>query len=145
MKVSVDDAPNSSQEVRDNLANRDGARRVFCGVEDFEVALHVFANVQDRGNVTATVAVVWCRPHRHEIGVLEPVFKAIHHKLMSPGHKLEVVDMVEFGSNLGTEEPAGTTWGDSPGVYVFGIGPHEVGEGTLVRNFHSSINEADLV
>jgi len=64
---------------------------------------------------------------------------------MSPGHKFEFVDVVEFGSNLRAEEPPSTTWGDSPCVDVLGVGPHQVGEGTLVGNFHSTVNEADLV
>ena len=64
---------------------------------------------------------------------------------MSSGHKFELVDVVEFGCNLRAEEPSGTTWGDSPGVNVLGVRPHEVGEGTFVGNLHSAVDEADLI
>jgi len=66
-KVPGGDAPNPSQEVGNDLSNRDCARRVLRGVEDLEVALHVLVNVEDGGDVTAAVAVVGCRPNGHEV------------------------------------------------------------------------------
>ena len=58
---SAGDAPNpSSQEVGDDLAVRHGTGGVLRGVEDLEVALQVVVDVQNRGHVAASVAVVRC-------------------------------------------------------------------------------------
>jgi len=64
---------------------------------------------------------------------------------MSSGDKFQVVDVQEFGGNLGSEEPAGTTRGNGPGIDVLGVGPHQVTEGTFVGHFHSAVDQADLV
>ena len=59
--------PGASQEVRNDLADRNGARTVLRGVEDLEVPLQVFVDVQDGGNITAAVAVVWSRPDCNQV------------------------------------------------------------------------------
>ena len=64
---------------------------------------------------------------------------------MSSGDKFQVVDVQEFGSNLGSEEPAGTTRGNGPGIDVLGVGPHQVTEGAFVRHFHSAVDQTNLV
>ena len=114
-------------------------------MEDLEVALQLIVDVQDGGDVTATVAVVGGRPDCYEVRVLEPVLEAIHDELMSASHKFQVVDVVELGRHLGTEEPASTTGRDRPCVDVLGVGPHQVAEGTLMRHLHAAVNQADLV
>ena len=134
-----------SQEVRDNLANGHGSAGVLRGVEDLKVALQVLVDVEDGGDVTATVAVVGCGPNRHEVRVLEPVLEAVHDKLMSPSDELQVIDMVELSGDLGAEQPAGASRADSPSVDVLGIGPHQIAEGALVRHFHSALDQANLV
>jgi len=64
---------------------------------------------------------------------------------MGAGDELEVVDVVELSRHLGAKKPASSTRRDSPSVDVFGIGPHEVTEGTLVRNLHAAVDKADLI
>ena len=78
-------------------------------MEDLEVALHVVVDVEDGGDVTATVAVVGRRPNRHEVRVFEPVLEAVHDELMGSGDELEVVDVIVLGGHLGAEKPAGAT------------------------------------
>lgn len=130
----------ASQEVRNDLADRDGTRAVLSGVEDFEVPLQVVVDVEDRGNITATVAVVGCRPNRNQVGIFEPVLEAVHNQLMGAGHELEIVDMVILGSNLGAKKPASTSRRDSPRVDVLGVRPHQITEGSFVWHFHSAVN-----
>ena len=114
-------------------------------MEDLEVPLQLVVDVQDGSDVTTAVAVVRRRPYRHKVRVLEPILEAIHDKLMGTSHKLQVVNMVELGGHFGAEKPAGTTRRDCPGVNVFRIRPHQVTERSLVRNFHATVNEANLV
>lgn len=114
-------------------------------MEDLKVALQVLVDVEDGGDVTATVAVVGCGPNCHEVRVLEPVLEAVHDELMSPSDELQVIDMVELSGDLGAEQPAGTSRADSPSVDVLGIGPHQIAEGALVRHFHSTLDQANLV
>ena len=64
---------------------------------------------------------------------------------MCTGNKLKIVDVVELGCDLLSEEPASASGRNSPSVDVFGIGPHEVTERTLVRNLHAAVDKADLI
>ena len=57
----------SSQEVRNDLADGDGTRTVLRGVEDLKIPLQVFVYVKNGGDITAAVAVIWCRPDRNQV------------------------------------------------------------------------------
>ena len=64
---------------------------------------------------------------------------------MGSGDELQIVDVVELSGHLGAEKPSSATGRDRPGVDVLGVGPHQVGEGTLVRNFHAPVDKTDLI
>lgn len=64
---------------------------------------------------------------------------------MGTSNQIDIVDVIEFGSDLGSEEPSGTSWRHGPGLDVLWVGPHEIAEGTLVRDLHASVDESDLV
>jgi len=134
-----------SQEVWNDLANRDGTLGLRGGVEDLEGTLHALADVEQGSHVTASVAVVRGGPDSHEVGVLEPVFESVHDELMSASNQVEVVDVVEFRSDLGAEEPSSTSRGECPGVNLLRIRPHQVAERSFMWNLHSSFKEADLI
>ena len=53
--------------------------------------------------------------------------------------------MVELLSHFRSEKPARSSWGHSPSFNLFGIGPHEITEWTLVRDFHLSVDESGLI
>ena len=57
----------------------------------------------------------------------------------------EVIDVIEFGGHLASEEPACTSRRHSPSLDVFRVGPHEVAEWAFVRDFHSSVDQSDLI
>ena len=138
--------PDTSQEVRDDLSDRNGARTFLCGVKDFELPLHIFVDVQNGGNITAAVAVVWSRPDCNQVWILEPVLEAVHDELMRTGNKLKIVDVVELGCDLRAEEPASASGPNNPSLeYVFRVRPHQVAEGSVMRNFHTAIDQIDLV
>lgn len=64
---------------------------------------------------------------------------------MSTRDQVDIIDMVEFGCHLGSEQPSSTARGHSPSLDVLGIGPHEVAEGSFVGNFHPSVDESHLI
>lgn len=66
--------------------------------EDGEVRLKIFAKGHDTGNVTASVAVIWCRPNSYYILVLEVIFVTLVDQLMCACNELQTVDMVELHS-----------------------------------------------
>lgn len=136
----------SSQEVRNKGLVGDGSRSLVSqGIESLEGVLKFLVDVEDGGDVTASVAVVWCRPDSDKVLVLEPELVTIHDELMGTGDQVDVVDVVEFGSNLGSEEPSGTSWRHGPGLDVLWVGPHEVAEWALMRDLHASVDESNLV
>ena len=77
--------------------------------------------------------------------VLEPELVAVHDKLVSTRDQVDVVDVVEFGCDFGSEQPASTARRHSPSLDVLRVGPHEVAEWALVRNFHSSVDKSHLI
>lgn len=114
-------------------------------MENVESFFQFLIDVQNRGNVSTSVAIIRCRPDCNEILVSEPVLKAIHHKLMGSSNQGNIVDMIEFLSYLWSEQPSGTPRRHSPCFDILWIWPHEVTERSFVRNFHSSIDESYLV
>ena len=110
-----------SQEVWNDLANRDSALRLRGGVEDLKGALHLLADVEQGSHVAASVAVVRGRPDGHEVGVLEPIFESVHDELMGTSNQFDVVDVVELRGDLGSEEPPSTSRRECPGVNLFRV------------------------
>ena len=118
---------------------------ILNGVEDLEVPLHVFVNIEIACNITAAVAVVWRRPNCHKTLLTEPVLEAVHHKLVSTSNQFKTVYMVKLGSNLATEEPASSAHTWLPSFNVGRVGPHQITEGTIMWRLASSFKKADLV
>ena len=114
-------------------------------MEDVEGSRQFVIHVQNGSDVSASVAVVWCGPNGDEVLISEPILEAVHHKLMCSGDQRNVVDVIEFGGDLGAEKPSSTSWGHSPGFDILWVRPHKVAEWTLVRNFHSSVDESNLI
>ena len=69
-------------------------------MEDVKRLVKLFVDVEDGGHVSASVAVVGGRPNGYEVLVSEPILEAVHNQLMGPGDQVDVVDVVEFLSNL---------------------------------------------
>jgi hypothetical protein len=69
-------------------ACRDGASVIRYSGEDGEVWFQVFAESHNTSNITAAIAVIWCRPDCHYVLVLKVVFVAFIDQLMSTGNEL---------------------------------------------------------
>ena len=52
--------------------------------------------------------------------------------------------MIELCSDLPPKQPSGPSWADRPGLDVLGIAPHEVAEGTFVRDLTYPVYRTDL-
>lgn len=80
---------------------------VADGAEQLKGRLEVFANLTDRSQVTASIAVVGCTPHGDDILVGKVVLVPFVDQLMRASDQGEIVDMAEFIRYTITEQP---TW-----------------------------------
>ena len=71
---------------------------------DLESMSEGLVNLHYRCLVVHLVAVVWCRPHCHQILVKRP-FVALLDQLMSPNYHPYFVHLLKFLHHLATEEP----------------------------------------
>ena len=74
-----------------------------------------------------------------------PYLVALVDQLMSSCDELQAVDVVEFGRDLVSEQPAGASGRYSPRVDVFRVTPYEIAESALVWDLLCSRYNADLV
>ena len=109
-------------------------------MEDVKRSLKVVIYVQNRSNVTTSVAVVGGRPNSNQVLVFEPIFKSIHNQLVGSGNKVKVVQVVELWGNLGSKEPSCSSRTHGPKFNIFRITPHKVAEWSFMGDFHSSFN-----
>lgn len=70
---------------------------------------------------------------------------ALIDQLMGPCNELQPIDMIEFRSDLITEQPASTAGADGPCFHIFGITPNEIAKGALVRNLLRSRHHPNLI
>ena len=70
---------------------------LWCRTKYLELVLSPIAHCQHRCQVPASIAVIWCRPDRHE-GIVEHILIPFLYKLVCTCNKCERVDMVELGN-----------------------------------------------
>ena len=66
-------------------------------------------------------------------------------ELVRPGDEFESVDMAEVIGNFGSEYPAGSSGVDCPVFDIFWIRPHQVAEGSFMRNLDLPIDGPHLI
>src|SRR3569833_441072 len=143
---------------------------VAHGREDAELGIEIFVDRHDRSNVAAPITVVWCRPDsdhgllsemelrekRRECqpGLIQGAIReggkktylvALVDQLVGTRDGLETIDVVELGGHLVPKEPACSARAASPRVDVFGLAPHEVADGALMRYLLRTRHDPDLV
>jgi len=133
------------QEVGYICPRRDHGIVLFCFLKELCSPIHVFVELEDGGDVPASVAVVGCRPHGDQGLFLEHVLESFLHELMGAADEFQSVDLVELGGDLGSEQPTCTPWRCRPGVDLFRIRPHEVAEGPFVGDLAQPFDGAHLV
>jgi len=70
---------------------------------------------------------------------------ALHHKLVGTCDHIQAVDVVKLVYNFAAENVTSSTGISPPGFNVLGVGPHQIGEGTFMRDLESSFEQSDLV
>ena len=64
---------------------------------------------------------------------------------MRSGNQLQSIDMAEISGDFRPEDPPCTTGVDGPILDVFRVWPHEVTEGSFVRDFYLAVDGSDLI
>ena len=64
---------------------------------------------------------------------------------MSSGHEIDIVDLVELSGDFRAKEPSSPSWRDRPSIDVLRVRPHQVTEWPFMWNFHTTIDQADLI
>jgi len=64
--------------------------------EDGKIRLEILAQRHNTRHITTSVAVIWRRPNRHNVLVLEMVLVALVDELMCASNELETIDVVEL-------------------------------------------------
>ena len=113
-------------------------------MEGLEFALQLVVKMQNGSDVTTAVAIVGSRPHSDKL-VIEHVLVTLLDELMRTADKLELVGLNEVSGDAGSEQPTSTTGADLPGLNLLRIRPHKIAESTLVRDFLTARNGADLI
>ena len=120
-----------------------------------KVLVQVLVQLQDGGHVAAPVAVVGCRPHRHQAvrGLRtrataafsgEHGFVSLHDELVGPGDEVQVVDLVELRHHVPAKEIPRAPGRQTPALDVLGVGPHEVAHGAIVRHLLLPVDHPNL-
>jgi hypothetical protein len=135
-----------SQEVRHKgLVWNSTSGLISQSMEDFKGSYELVVHIQDRCDITTSVAVVWCGPNCNEVLISEPVFKAVHDELMRSGNQRNVIDMIKLSCHSRSKEPSGTSGRHSPSFNIFWVGPHKITERSFVWDLHSSVNKSHLI
>ena len=133
------------------------------GLEEFGLArVHVaVGKLEDGGDVAAPVAVVWRRPHCHQL-IVEHVLVTFEerkemlsirtmsqigqkssptflYQLVRPADELEVVPLHELVSDLLAEQPPGAPWAHGPSLHFLRVGPNQITESTWINEYESFI------
>mmetsp|Transcript_27977 Transcript_27977/g.56335 ORF Transcript_27977/g.56335 Transcript_27977/m.56335 type:complete len:299 (-) Transcript_27977:449-1345(-) len=113
--------------------------------EDGVVDCACLVDVEDCGDVAASVAIVWCGPDRHE-QLPEIVLVTFHGQLVRPRDHFELVCVEELVGNVRAEDVARAALRDTPPLdVVIGVRPHQVAHGPLVRRLLHTHQVLDLV
>lgn len=95
-------------------------------------------------HVAASIAIVWRRPHRHQLA-LKHILDALVHQLMRPTDQIQIVNCHKVLGDIMTKQPASSARTLAPVFHVLGIGPYQIAEGTLVRYLTVAFYGPDLV
>lgn len=115
-----------------------------CRLEGLVTLIEMFIEFEDGRNVSAPIAVIWCRPDGDE-SLVEHVFETLHNELMSATNQGDFVCVVKLSDDIASKEIASASWRESPTVNFFGIRPEEIAHGSIVRDLLFSIDGSDLI
>lgn len=109
-----------------------------------ESPVHELVDLQNGCFVSAPVAIVWSREHRHDILLVAPV-EAVHDQLVCTADKFQAIRLVKLFANILAERVASASGRNSPAHAIIGVRPEEITYGPLVWNLLDTIQLLYLV
>mmetsp|Transcript_7641 Transcript_7641/g.22879 ORF Transcript_7641/g.22879 Transcript_7641/m.22879 type:complete len:248 (-) Transcript_7641:431-1174(-) len=134
----------SQKVARGDFPHRDVVQLVRRLLEDLELAVQLFVQLQNAGHVATPVAVVGRAPHRDQLLVEHPLV-ALHHQLVRPCDEVQAVDVVELLADVAAEEVPRPPRAQPPSYHLLRVRPKQVAHGALVGNLLLPVDQPDLV
>ncbi len=102
-----------------------------CCIERFVLLIQVIIQLENRCHVSATIAVIRCRPNRYDC-LIEHQLIPFQNQLMCSRDQVEIVRVGKALNYVTSEEEACTSGAHSPAGNVVRVGPEEVAHGSIV-------------
>ena len=100
-------------------------------LKDTELFIELSWNLHYGCYIIASITVIGSWPNGNKVSGGKPKLKAFLNKLMSPGNKLNSIDIVEISDYFGAKYPACSSIVGSPCFNIFGVRPHQITKWTL--------------
>lgn len=118
---------------------------LFVLTECHILLLSLRLDLQEAPQIVASIAVVRCRPNRHNVLVLEQLLIPFLHQLMSPCDQLQSVVMIEFVHHFRAKQPSHSSVVLGPSVDIFWVRPHKISKRALSWYLLKAVDLSDLV
>jgi len=115
------------------------------GLEDIEVHPFPWAHLQNAGRVSASVTVIWGRPHRRQMTIKQGRV-AFHAELVSAENMRHPIRLEEFVDHPRPERVTRASRGYCK-VLLLGVGvrPNQISDRAFVGDFSKAVHDFDLV
>lgn len=113
-------------------------------VKGLKVFLHVFIDFHDGSHISASVAIVRCRPDSDQRLIKHPP-EPIELQLVCPADKVKPIFGQERLDGLCSKEVPSTACRLLEAVHSIWVGPEEVSDGPVFRDLLAPVEGPDLV
>ena len=107
--------------------------------------MHGFIKMQNRGQITAAIAVIGTRPDCNQVLVQKPVFVTFLNQLVRSADEFQAIDLVEHVDHFSAVNPAGSSGVHLPIGNIPWVRPHEVAKGAVRWDFLHAVNQTNLI
>ncbi|EDK36252.2 hypothetical protein PGUG_00349 [Meyerozyma guilliermondii ATCC 6260] len=108
------------------------------------MALEIVGDSKHQSDVSASITVVGCQPHRHQ-STIKHLLVALHDKSVCSRYERHVVAVKKSSYFVVSKEKPSTAWQNRPPLYVLWVQPQEITHSPFVGHFLFSVNDTDLV
>ena len=135
---------NSEKILRRGLFSWDTSGLLRRSREHLVVTFVKFVQLEDRCDIAASIAVVWCGPDRHQ-SLIKHLFVALHDQLVSPRDQFRAILLIENFNAILSKDVASSPRADTPALNLLRVAPHKIAHGAFVWHFLLPIDGLDLV